>query len=180
MVQLSHPYMTTGKTIALTIQTYVGKVMCLVFIFNLFIIYYYFYFTISYWFYHTSTWICHGCTCVPHRELPSHLPPYTIPLGHPSTPAPSILYQALNLDKRFISYLILHVFQCHSPKSSHPLPLSESKSPFYTSVSLLLSRIQGYSYHLSKFHIYVLVYCIGVFLSEYFTLYNRLQFHLPP
>ena len=27
MVQLSHPYMTTGKTIALTIQTFVGKVM---------------------------------------------------------------------------------------------------------------------------------------------------------
>ena len=26
-VQLSHPYMTTGKTIALTIQTFVGKVM---------------------------------------------------------------------------------------------------------------------------------------------------------
>jgi len=25
MVQLSHPYMTTGKTIALTIQTFVGK-----------------------------------------------------------------------------------------------------------------------------------------------------------
>ena len=31
----------------------------------------------------------------------------------------------------------------------------------YTSVSLLLSRTQGYCYHLSKFHIYVLVYCIG-------------------
>ena len=42
---------------------------------------------------------------------------------------------------------------------------SESKSPFYTSVSLLLSCIQGYPYHLSKFHIYVLVYSIGVFLS---------------
>ena len=27
MVQLSHPYMTTGKTIALTIQTFVSKVM---------------------------------------------------------------------------------------------------------------------------------------------------------
>ena len=27
MVQLSHPYMTAGKTIALTIQTFVGKVM---------------------------------------------------------------------------------------------------------------------------------------------------------
>ena len=29
--QLSHPYMTTGKTIALTIQTFVGKVMSLLF-----------------------------------------------------------------------------------------------------------------------------------------------------
>ena len=31
MVQLSHPYMTTGKTIALMIQTFVGKVMFLLF-----------------------------------------------------------------------------------------------------------------------------------------------------
>ena len=27
MVQLSHPYMITGKTVALTIWTFVGKVM---------------------------------------------------------------------------------------------------------------------------------------------------------
>ena len=31
MVQLSHPYMTTGKTIALTRQTFVGKVLSLLF-----------------------------------------------------------------------------------------------------------------------------------------------------
>jgi len=31
MVQLSHPYMATGKTIALTQQTFVGKVMSLLF-----------------------------------------------------------------------------------------------------------------------------------------------------
>ena len=31
MVQLSHPYMTTGKTIALTRRTFVGKVMSLLF-----------------------------------------------------------------------------------------------------------------------------------------------------
>ena len=31
MVQLSHPYVTTGKTIALTIQTIAGKVMSLLF-----------------------------------------------------------------------------------------------------------------------------------------------------
>ena len=32
-VQLSHPYMTTGKTVALTRRTFVGKVMSLLFIF---------------------------------------------------------------------------------------------------------------------------------------------------
>ena len=31
MVQLSHPYMTTGKTIALTVWTFVSKVMSLLF-----------------------------------------------------------------------------------------------------------------------------------------------------
>ena len=30
-MQLSHPYMTTGKTVALTIWTFVGKVMSLLF-----------------------------------------------------------------------------------------------------------------------------------------------------
>ena len=48
------------------------------------------------------------------------------------------------------------------PPSPSP---TESKSLLYTSVSLLLSCIQGHHCHLSKFHIYVLVYCIGVFLS---------------
>ena len=33
IVQLSHPYMTTGKTIALTRRTFVGKVMSLLLIY---------------------------------------------------------------------------------------------------------------------------------------------------
>ena len=37
------------------------------------------------------------------------------------------------------------------PPSPSP---TESKILFYTSVSLLLSHIQGYDYRLSKFHIY--------------------------
>ena len=81
---------------------------------------------ILYWFCRTSTWICHECTRVPHPEHPSHLPPHTISLGHPSAPAPSILYPASNLDWWFISYMILYMIQCHSPKSSHPLPLPQS------------------------------------------------------
>ena len=32
IVQLSHPYMTTGKTIALNRRTFVGKVICLCFL----------------------------------------------------------------------------------------------------------------------------------------------------
>ena len=69
--------------------------------------------------------------------------------------------------------LVIH-FTCDnlhvSMPLSHIVPPSPSpteyKRLFYTSVSLLLSRMQGYRYHLSKFHIYALVYCIGVFLSS--------------
>ena len=99
-----------------------------------------------------------GVTWVLHPEPPSPLLPHPIPLGHPSAPAPSTMSHALNLDWRFLSHMIIYIFQCHFPKSSHPRPLPESKRLFCTSVSLLLSSIQGYRYHLSKFHIYALVY----------------------
>ena len=83
-------------------------------------------FTILYWFCQILKWIRHGYTCVPHPEPSSILPPHTIPLGRPGAPAPSIQYRASNLDWRLVSYMILYVFQCHSPKSSHPLPLPQS------------------------------------------------------
>ena len=89
----------------------------LIFIFTLF------YFTILYWFCYTLTWIHHGCTCVPKNEPPSHLPPHNISLGHPHAPAPSMLYPAPDIDWRFDSYMIVYMFQCHSPELSHPLPL---------------------------------------------------------
>ena len=67
--------------------------------------------------------------------------------------------------------LVIHfLYDIHIPmpfsQTILPSPSpTESKRLFYTSVSLLLSRIQGYHYHLSKFHIYVLIYSIGVFHS---------------
>ena len=108
----------------------------------------------------------HGCTCVPHPECL---------LSPPSPSHPSGLFQCTSPEHPVsciepglaihFTYDNLHV----SMSFSHIIPPSpsptESKRLFYTSVSLLLSHIQGYHYHLSKFHIYVLVYCIGVFLS---------------
>ena len=94
------------------------------FIFLNFILF--FNFTILYWFCHISTWVRHRYTRVPHPETSSLLPPCTIPLGSPSAPAPSIQYPASNLDWRLVSYMILYMFQCRSPKSSHPFPLPQS------------------------------------------------------
>ena len=91
------------------------------------------------------------CIHVPHPEPPSHLPPCIIPLGHPRAPAPSILYPASNLDWRFISYMILNIFLCHSPKSSYPLPLPQS--PKDCSIHLCLFCCLTYRVIVIIFHI---------------------------
>ena len=123
------------------------------------------YFTILYWFCHTSTLICHRYTRVSHPEPHSYLPPQT-PSGSSQCTSPE--HPVSCIKPRLMihfTYDIIHVSMPFSqiiPPSPSP---SESKRLLYTSVSLLLSHIQGYHYHLSKFHIYALVYCIGVFLS---------------
>ena len=121
------------------------------------------YFTILYWFCHTLTWIRHRCICVPHPEHPSHHPPHPIPLSHPSAPAPSTLYHAWNLDWHFISQMIIYIFQCHSPKSSHPRPLPQS--PKDCSIHLCLFCCLAYRVIVTIFlnSIYMCYYTVLVF-----------------
>ena len=108
----------------------------------------------------------------------SHLPPHIISLDHPRAPAPSILYPASNIDWRFVSYMIVYMFQCHSPKSSHPLRLPQS--PKVRSIHLCLFCCLTCNVIITIFlnSIYMCQYTVFVFFFlAYFTLYNRLQFH---
>ena len=91
---------------------------------------------------HTLTWISHGCTCVPHPEPPSHLPPHPIPLGHPSAPALSTLPHALNLDWQSVSFMVIYMLTMLFSQIIPPSPSpTESKRLFFISASLLLSHI---------------------------------------
>ena len=127
---------------------------------------FFFHFTILYWFCHTSTWIHHGCTCVSNPE-PLLSPPSPYHLSG-SSQCTSPKHPVSCIEPRLVIcflYDMIHVSMPFSqiiPPSPSP---TESKRLLYIYVPLLLSHIQGYCYHLSKFHIYVLVYCIGVFLS---------------
>jgi len=77
--------------------------------------------------------------CSP-SEPSSLLPPQTLPLGRTSAPAPSIQYRSSNLDWRLVSYMILYMFHCYSPKSPH-LSLSHRvhKTDLYIGVSFAVS-----------------------------------------
>ena len=93
----------------------------------------------------------------PSPSYSSGSPQYTSP-EHPVSCIKHGLAICCTYDNLHISVPFSHIIP--------PLPSpTESKRLFNTSVSLFLSHIPGYHYHLSKFHIYTLLCCIGVFLS---------------
>ena len=106
--------------------------------------------------------------------LPSS-PPYpsgtsqSTSFGHPDSCIELALVIYFTYDNVHVSVLFSHII----PLSPSP---NEYKNLFYMSVSLLLPFMQDHWYHLSKFHIFALMYSICLSLS-YFILYNRLQIH---
>ena len=98
-----------------------------------------------------------GVHVFPTLNPPSQLPPHPIILDHPSKPAPSILYHASNLDWQFISQMIIYMFQCHSPISSHLRPLPQSSKD--CSMHLCLSCCLAYKIITTIFeYIYIYIY----------------------
>ena len=131
-------------------------------------------------FHHTTTRISHGCTCVPHPEPSSHLPPHPISQRPPSALVLSALFHTSNLDWQSISHMVIYMFQCYSFRSCHPGLLPQS--PKVCSLSLCLFCCLTYRVIIIIFlnSIYMREYTVLVFLFlTYLILYNRLQFHPP-
>ena len=104
-------------------------------------------------------------------NLPPTSLPHPIPQGYPECPVSYIrpgLAIYLTYDNIHVSLLFFQII----PPSHSP---TESKSLFFTSVSLVLFCILCYHYHLFKFHIFALVYCIGVYLSGLLHSISRLH-----
>ena len=110
-------------------------------------------------------------------SVPPCSEPCPLPLPHPLEFYVTVSYPAFSSSPTCLGPQI-----SHSPATRLPVCLSAyfnailpnhltlslshrvQKTVLYISVSFSVS-IQGYCYHVSTFHIYALVYCIGVFLS---------------
>ena len=101
-----------------------------------------------------------------HPEHPSHLPLHppsrlsqSTSFGCPASCMELALVIYFTYGKVHVSMLFSQIIPCS------PSP-TESKSLFFMPMSLLLFCMENHWYHLSKFHIYVLIYSICISLSD--------------
>ena len=154
MVQLSHPYMTNGKTIALMIWTSVGKVISLEFNtlsrFVIAFLFYYLFFkfmiSLQSWFdfWHTSAWINHRCTDIPSLlNLPPTSCPFP-PLGYyrALVSVPWVIQQiAIGYYVHMLVYMHPCCFSIHLTLSLFS-PTLVRKSVLYVCVSIAALQIK--------------------------------------
>ena len=124
------------------------------------------YFKILWYFSHTWTWISHGCVCVPPFRTP--LSPSS--LLHSWVVPEHQLWESCFMHPTCTGHLFyIWEYTCFNAILLNHPTLSFShilqKSVLYICLFCCLTYRAGHCYHLSKFHIYALVYCIGVFLS---------------
>ena len=126
------------------------------------------YFTILYWFCHTSTCIHHMCTCVPHPEHLSHLPPHSINVlvwgeGIPAVQTHVKCFNTCCCVIRLVDLLFLKVnYRLHgmvlligiyykTPNSPHTVLMLVSKTSIQSpSVLISIPLLLGFRYVIRK------------------------------
>ena len=75
---------------------------------------------------HTLTWVSHGCTCVPHPELPLLPPSPSHPSGLSQCTSFECPASSIKLARLSVLHLVIYMFQSYSLISSHPSLLPQS------------------------------------------------------
>ena len=147
---LNTPVMLSSQT---STRCYLWSSFTSLLIFTWWILFFFFYFIL---FYNTVLVLAYIDMNPPRVYMSSQpwtpLPPPTAHHPSGSSPCTSPKHPASCIEQRLVIHFLYDSIHVSMPFSQiippSPSP-SESKSPFYTSVSLLLSCIQGHHYHLN-------------------------------
>ena len=122
-----------------------------------------------------------GAHVSPHPDHPSFRPPFP---PHPSGLSQSTGFgcpaSCIELHWPSSLHMVIYMFQCYSLKPSHPRLLPQSPKVCFLHLCLFCCTTCRIIITIFLNSIYIfLIYGICVSLSDYFILYNRLQFYSP-
>ena len=115
-----------------------------------------------------------------HSELPSCLPPHSIPLGCPRAPVLGARLHASILHWSSTLHMVIYMFKCYSLISSnrHLLPHSPKVCSLHLCLFCYLAYRVIIAICLNPTYMHSYTVLMFLFLA-YLTLYNGLQFHPP-